>query len=119
MQRDDTDWTGVAFGISLACLVAFQQFKLPPVLPRMIATYGWDRTLAGGFMAVYAVAGLAFSLPIGRAMQRRGIMGMLFGSLALLILLTGFPARSVSAWTNSVAPDGASATPRSPASAGP
>jgi MFS family permease len=86
MQRDNTDWTGVAFGISLACLIAFQQFKLPPVLPGMIAAYGWDRTLAGGFMAVYAVAGLAFSLPIGRAMQRRGIMGMLFGSLALLIL---------------------------------
>ena len=56
MQRDETDWTGVAFGISLACLVAFQQFKLPPVLPRMIAAYGWDRSLAGGFMAVYAVA---------------------------------------------------------------
>jgi len=86
MQRDDTDWTGVAFGISLACLIAFQQFKLPPVLPGMIATYGWDRALAGGFMAVYAVAGLAFSLPIGRVMQRRGIMGLLFGSLALLIL---------------------------------
>jgi MFS family permease len=86
MQRGDTDWTGVAFGILLACLVAFQQFKLPPVLPSMIIAYGWDRTLAGGFMAVYAVAGLAFSIPIGRAMQRRGIMGMLFGALALLIL---------------------------------
>ena len=33
MQRERTDWTGVAFGITFACLVAFQQFKLPPVLP--------------------------------------------------------------------------------------
>jgi MFS family permease len=99
MQRDRTDWTAVAFGISLACLIAFQQFKLPPVLPGMIATYGWDRTLAGGFMAVYAVAGLAFSFPIGRAMQRRGILRLLFGSLVLLLLgnlLTlAFPAAGV------------------------
>ena len=51
-MRDRTDWNGVAFGITLACLIAFQQFKLPPVLPGLIATYDWDRTLAGGFMAV-------------------------------------------------------------------
>ena len=86
MNRERTDWMGVAFGIALACLVAFQQFKLPPVLPGMIAAYGWDRTLAGGFMAVYALAGLAFSIPIGRAMQRRGILGLLFAALAFFIL---------------------------------
>ena len=86
MQRDRTDWTGVAFGITFACLVAFQQFKLPPVLPGMIATYGWDRTLAGGFMAVYALAGLAFSIPIGRAMQHRGILALLFAALGFFIL---------------------------------
>src|SRR5215475_1847956 len=96
MQRDRTDWTGVAFGISLACLIAFQQFKLPPVLPGMIAAYGWDRTLAGGFMAVYALAGLAFSIPLGRAMQRQGILRLLFAALALLllgsVLMLAFPA---------------------------
>ena len=96
MQRDRTDWTGVAFGISLACLIAFQQFKLPPVLPGMIAAYGWDRTLAGGFMAVYALAGLAFSIPLGRAMQRQGILRLLFAALALLLLgsllMLAFPA---------------------------
>jgi len=86
MQRERTDWTGVAFGITFACLVAFQQFKLPPVLPGMIATYGWDRTLAGGFMAVYALAGLAFSIPIGRAMQHRGILALLFAALGFFIL---------------------------------
>ena len=96
MQRERTDWTGVAFGITFACLVAFQQFKLPPVLPGMIVAYGWDRTLAGGFMAVYALAGLAFSIPIGRAMQRRGILGLLFAALGFFIignfLTLGFPS---------------------------
>ena len=86
MTGDRTDWTAVAFGISLACLVAFQQFKLPPVLPAMLASYGWDRTLAGGFMSVYAVAGLALSIPIGRGLQRHGPMGALIVAFALLIL---------------------------------
>src|SRR5215469_11486700 len=82
-MRDRTDWNGVAFGITLACLIAFQQFKLPPVLPSLITTYGWDRTLAGGFMAVYGLAGLVLSVPIGRAMQHRGMFGLLLGSLLL------------------------------------
>jgi predicted MFS family arabinose efflux permease len=85
-MRDRTDWNGVAFGITLACLIAFQQFKLPPVLPGLIATYDWDRTLAGGFMAVYGLAGLVLSVPIGRAMQHRGMFGLLLGSLLLFIL---------------------------------
>src|SRR5215471_18259276 len=78
MQRDRTDWTGVAFGISLACLIAFQQFKLPPVLPGMIAAYGWDRTLAGGFMAVYALAGLAFPAAGLVVLLARGLEGVAF-----------------------------------------
>lgn len=86
MTDDRTDWTGVAFGISLACLVAFQQFKLPPVLPAMLAAYGWDRTLAGGFMSIYAVAGLSLSIVVGRRLQRQGPMGALLAAFALLIL---------------------------------
>ena len=86
MSDDRTDWTAVAFGISLACLVAFQQFKLPPVLPAMLAAYGWDRTLAGGFMSVYAVAGLALSIAVGRRLQREGPMGALLAAFGLLIL---------------------------------
>ncbi len=86
MQRERTDWTGVAFGVSLACLIAFQQFKLPPELPAMLRAYGWDRTLAGGFMAVYALAGLLFSLPIGRLLQRRGLAQALYASLGLQVL---------------------------------
>ena len=72
---------GVAFGIALACLVAFQQFKLPPELPALLATYHWDRTLAGGMMAIYALAGLMFSIPIGACLQRRGIFHPLLAAL--------------------------------------
>src|SRR5471030_286201 len=86
MIRERTDWMGVAFGIALACLVAFQQFKLPPVLPVLLADYHWDRTLAGALMAIYAVAGLLFSIPIGGALQRGGIFHLLLAALGLLLL---------------------------------
>ena len=50
------------FGFLLASLAAFQQLKLPPMMPYMLAEFGYPKTLAGGFMSVYAVIGLAMSL---------------------------------------------------------
>jgi hypothetical protein len=50
--RSETDWAGIAFGVSLASLAAYQQFKLPPVLPLLLEHYGYDRALAGSFMSI-------------------------------------------------------------------
>ena len=83
MLRADTNWTGVLFGVWLGVLAAFQQFKLPPVLPLLLDRYGYDPTLAGGFMSVYAVAGMVFSLHLGRAMQRYGAGPFLAGAFGL------------------------------------
>ena len=63
-------WPGIAFGLCLAVLAAYQQLKLPPVLPILLADYDFDRLLAGSFMSVYAVIGLAVSVRLGRMMQR-------------------------------------------------
>ena len=87
MNRERTDWTGVAFGTCLACLVAFQQFKLPPVLSVLLADYHWDRTLAGGLMAIYALAGLLLSIPPWQcapaARNLRGAAWPVFGCSSL------------------------------------
>ena len=72
-----TNWTGVMFGFLLASLAAFQQFKLPPMLPEMLATYDYQPTLAGGFMSIYAAIGLVATLLIGRLMQRYGAILLL------------------------------------------
>src|SRR3546814_18466240 len=45
--RGTTNWTGVLFGFLLASLAAFQQFKLPPMLPEMLAEFGYPKTVAG------------------------------------------------------------------------
>lgn len=78
-----TVWIGLLFGLAVAVCGAYQQLKLPPVLPEMLAAYGYPRTLAGGFMSVFAVAGLALSLQIGRLMQVHGAGRFLLGAAAL------------------------------------
>ncbi len=80
-----THITGIAFGLGLAFLAAYQQFKLPVVLPVLLADYGYDRTLAGGFMCIYSLSGLVLSIPLGRAIQRHGAGSLILWSLALMI----------------------------------
>ena len=76
---------GIAFGLGLAFLAAYQQFKLPVVLPVLLADYDYDRTLAGGFMSIYAFFGLLLSIPLGRAIHRHGAASLILWGLALMI----------------------------------
>lgn len=81
-----SNWTGVAFGLALASFAAWQQFKLPPVLPLLLERFGYDRVLAGAFMSVYAVAGLVATLAVARWIGRRGAYPALWTALALFAL---------------------------------
>ncbi len=72
MTADRTRWGDVALGLALGVLAAYHQFKLPPVLPLLLDRHGYDRLLAGGFMSVYALAGLLLSAVLGLAVQRLG-----------------------------------------------
>ncbi len=89
MSSSRSNWTGVAFGLTLACFAAYQQFKLPPALPVLLETYDYDRTLAGAFMSVYAVAGLLLSMLFGRLLARRGAVGPILGALGLSVAGSG------------------------------
>ncbi|MEM7223072.1 MAG: MFS transporter [Pseudomonadota bacterium] len=86
MSLERTNWTGVAFGLTVAIFAAFQMFKLPPLMPVLLERYGYDRTLAGGFMSVYALSGLAFSLYIGRLVERLGPLKPVLGGLLLMLI---------------------------------
>lgn len=75
----------MAFGTLLGTLAAYQQFKLPPVLPLMLDQYHYDRLVAGGFMSIYAVIGFFFSIWAGKVLARRGVAPvLLFGFLLML-----------------------------------
>ncbi len=86
MKPDRSNWTGVAFGLTLASFAAYQQFKLPPALPVLLDAYHYDRTLAGAFMSVYAVAGLLLSMAFGRLLAHRGSLAPTLGALGLSVL---------------------------------
>ena len=80
-----TNWTGIAFGFALAVLAAFQQFKLPPLLPDLLETYGYPKLLAGAFMSVYAVVGLVASLGLGRLLQGGRTVPILLAAVAVAL----------------------------------
>jgi len=88
-MRSEGNWTGILFGLGLAVFAAYTQFKLPPVLPEMLGLFGYDRIVAGGYVAVYAVAGLLLSLKIGGMMQRHGTLPYLYGAFACIGAGTG------------------------------
>lgn len=88
MTASRSTWTGIAFGLCLAYYAAYQQFKLPPALPLLLQTYGYDRALAGGFMSVYAAAGLLLSLPLARMLERIGVLAPILTALVLMVMGT-------------------------------
>ncbi|WP_299395486.1 MFS transporter [Pelagibius sp.] len=77
---------GALIGLGLVVLVfaAFSQFKLPVVLPLLLDRYAYDPVLAGGFMSVYAVLGIALSLWIGRRVEARGPLNLILLALPLM-----------------------------------
>lgn len=81
-----TNWTGVIFGFLIASFAAFQQFKLPPILPDLLQEFSYDRTIAGGFMSIYALVGLLFSVLIGHAIGKLGALKFLYFALVLFVL---------------------------------
>ncbi len=85
MPPSRTDLHGVAFGLALSAFGAYQMFKLPPVLPLLLERFGYDRTLAGGFMSVYALVGLFLSIYLGRLIERQGLVRPVLAALAVMV----------------------------------
>lgn len=84
-QTTATNWTGVSYGIVLGFVAAYFQFKVPPVLPVLLDDYSYDKFIAGGFMSVFAVAGMAISVRVGRAIRNHGAGRYLAGAFSLMI----------------------------------
>jgi predicted MFS family arabinose efflux permease len=83
--RENTSWPRVAFGVALGAYAAYQQFKLPPILPDFLARYPHSPVVAAGFMSVYALVGLIASAAIGRKLDRN--MGIGVASLIGLTVI--------------------------------
>jgi predicted MFS family arabinose efflux permease len=85
-QTPATNWTGVSYGIVLGFVAAYFQFKVPPVLPVLLDDYSYDKFIAGGFMSIFAVAGMAISVRVGQAIRNHGAARYLAGAFSLMIV---------------------------------
>jgi MFS family permease len=83
---EQTNWRGVAFGFALSSFVAFQQFKLPPVLPDLLERFHYPLSLAASCMSIYAVVGLVASVPLGLWLKRRRYRPALLLGIASTIM---------------------------------
>jgi predicted MFS family arabinose efflux permease len=70
-----TSWPGVLLGVAVSCHAAYQQFKLPPVLPDLLREFPHSPAIAASFMSIYALIGLLVSQPLGRWLQGGGSLG--------------------------------------------
>jgi len=93
-----TWWPGVALGVGVSCACAYQQFKLPPILPDLLREHPHDPAVAAGFMSVYALIGLMVSQPLGRWLQGNGRLGQ---SLAVAGLVTAIGGALALLWPDS------------------
>ncbi|MEK9660836.1 MAG: MFS transporter [Alphaproteobacteria bacterium] len=75
----------MSYGICLGFVAAYFQFKVPPVLPTLFDAFAYDPVIAGGFMSIFAVAGMAVSVRVGKAIQRDGAGRYLAGAFGLLV----------------------------------
>jgi MFS family permease len=93
-----TWWPGVALGVGVSCACAYQQFKLPPILPDLLRAHPHDPAVAAGFMSIYALVGLMVSQPLGRWLQGNGRLGR---GLALAGLVTAAGGALALIWPDS------------------
>jgi MFS family permease len=87
----------------VSCACAYQQFKLPPILPDLLRAHPHDPAVAAGFMSIYALIGLMVSQPLGRWLQgdRRHADGRLGRGLALAGLATALGGALALIWPDS------------------
>ncbi|HEY3145411.1 MAG TPA: MFS transporter [Dongiaceae bacterium] len=94
-----TWWPGVALGVGVSCSCAYQQFKLPPILPDLLRAHPHDPAVAAGFMSIYALVGLMVSHPLGKWLQGNGRPGQ--GRLGRGLALTAVGGALALLWPDS------------------
>jgi MFS family permease len=85
------------------------QFKVPPILPVLMASLGLSTGRAGLLMSVYAVTGLILALPSGFIFQRAGarLTGLIAGGSIVIGAVLGALSQDVNTLLTSRAIEGA------------
>jgi len=79
-------WVILSVVYLASVVAAFDQFKIPPLMPVLMQTFQIDLTQAGLLMSVIAVIGLVLALPTGIILQRLGSKATILIALALMAI---------------------------------
>ena len=77
-------WVILAVVYLASVVAAFDQFKIPPLIPVLMQTFQIDLTQAGLLMSIIAVVGLLLALPAGIILQRQGSKVTILIALGLM-----------------------------------
>jgi nitrate/nitrite transporter NarK len=85
-DRSTAAWLTLAVLLLFSIAAPLNQFKVPPIMPILMAALGLSVGSAGLLMSVYAVTGLILALPSGLIYQRAGyrVTGILAGGSIVL-----------------------------------
>jgi MFS family permease len=80
-SRKATPWLILVVLLLFSIAAPLNQFKVPPIIPVLLASLGLTVSGAGALMSVYAVTGLILAIPSGFILQRVGfrITGLIAG----------------------------------------
>ena len=80
-SRNATPWLILVVLLLFSIAAPLNQFKVPPIIPILMASLGLSVSGAGMLMSVYAVTGLILAIPSGFILQRVGfrITGLIAG----------------------------------------
>jgi predicted MFS family arabinose efflux permease len=73
MKNKRTAWLVMVTAFLAGVAVTVNQFKVPPVLPTLLSTFGLDLAAGGWLMSVFSVAGILLSLPVALVLGRAGL----------------------------------------------
>jgi MFS family permease len=89
-------WVILAVVYLASVVAAFNQFKVPPIIPVLMETFQIDLTQAGMLMSIIAVIGLVLALPTGIILQRLGSKATILIALGLMTIGSVIGALSAS-----------------------
>jgi MFS family permease len=86
-----TAWLILAVLLLFSIAAPLNQFKVPPIMPVLMANLGMSVSGAGLLMSVYAVTGLILALPAGFILQRVGfkVTGLIAGGSIVIGAVIG------------------------------
>jgi cyanate permease len=86
-DHDAAPWFILAIVLFAGVAATANYYKVPPLMPLLLKTFGVSRGMAGLLMSVFAVAGVALAIPGGLVLNRFG--GRATGMAALAFIASG------------------------------